>query len=320
MRISSQEVDRQAAEWATRMAAGELSPDELAALEVWLGADVRHPGAYGRAEAVLVRLDKFRGVGSDALRSAPPVRRWSRRTILTSAGGAAGFAAAASIAGVVLWGGSSGKAYVTGIGETKVIALADGSIVNLNSNSMMSVAFSRELRKVDLLRGEALFNVAKDKERPFVVLAGDTQVRAVGTSFAVRLQMERPTEVLVQEGVVEVSRRNAENATPVRAKADTKTVVPVNAPIATEAVTYTQIARKLAWQYGQIAFDNETLADAAREFARYSSTKIVVEPSVAGQTVTGAFAANDPVGFAKAATGALELRMEVRSGEVWIGR
>jgi transmembrane sensor len=302
------------------MAAGEVSPDELAALEAWLAADVRHPGAYGRAEAVMVRLDKFRSVGADALRSPATAHGWSRRTLLRSAGGAAGLAAAASVAGVVLWGGSSAKAYATGIGETKIVALSDGSIVNLNSNSKMSVAFSRAQRRVDLLQGEALFNVAKDKGRPFVVLAGETKVRAVGTSFAVRLQVEHPTEVLVQEGVVEVSRRHSENAAPVRAKADTKTVVPVNAPIATQAVTYTQIARKLAWQYGQIAFDNETLADAAEEFARYSSTRIIVEPSVAGQTVTGAFAANDPVGFARAATGALDLRMEVRHGEVWIGR
>jgi transmembrane sensor len=302
------------------MAAGDMSPDETAALEAWLAADVRHPGAYGRAEAVLVRLDKFRSVGAEALRAPVSPPMWSRRRVMATGGSAAGLAAAAGIAGVVLWGAGEDSEYATNVGETKIIALSDGSIVNLNSNTKVAVAFSRDLRKIDLLRGEALFNVAKDKERPFVVLAGDTQVRAVGTSFAVRLQMERPTEVLVQEGVVEVTRRSAKMAAPVRAKADTKTIVPVNAAIATEEVTYTQIARKLAWQYGQIAFDNQTLADAAEEFARYSSTRIVVDPAVAEQTVTGAFASNDPVGFAKAATAALDLHMEVKAGEVRISR
>jgi len=80
------------------------------------------------------------------------------------------------------------------------------------------------------------------------------------------------------------------------------------------------VARNLAWQYGQIAFDNTTLAEAASEFARYSNERIVVEPDVASRTVTGLFASNDPVGFAKAVARALDLHLEVENKEVRIVR
>ena len=208
--------------------------------------------------------------------------------------------------------------FATEIGNTRVVALSDGSIVTLNTNSKVSVRFTRNLRKVDLVQGEALFNVAKNKERPFIVFAGDTQVRAVGTSFTVRHLQGRPIQILVQEGVVEVTRRSTANAAPVRVRADTQTVVPHNASISTRAVTYSQVVRKLAWQYGQIAFDNEALEDAADEFARYSNTRIVVDPAIGKRTITGLFASNDPVGFAKAAAAVLNLRVEVGTKEVRI--
>jgi transmembrane sensor len=74
----------------------------------------------------------------------------------------------------------------------------------------------------------------------------------------------------------------------------------------------------LAWQYGRIALDNETLQDAATEFARYSGVRIVVDPAVANRTVTGMFASDDPVGFAKAAASVLKLHVEVNDETVRI--
>jgi transmembrane sensor len=319
MRLSSQEIDRQAAEWAAKMAAGSLTPEEQASFESWLAADIRHLGAYGRAEAVLARLDRLRAVGTGALHPAShaELSGWTRRRVLLTGSTAAGLAAA-SVVGTMLWKDGSREDFATEIGNTRVVALSDGSIVTLNTNSKVSVRFTRNLRKVDLVQGEALFNVAKNKERPFIVFAGDTQVRAVGTSFTVRHLQGRPIQILVQEGVVEVTRRNTANATPVRVRADTQTVVPHSASISIRAVTYSQVVRNLAWQYGQIAFDNEALEDAADEFARYSNTRIVVEPAIAKRTITGLFASNDPVGFAKAAAAVLNLRVEVGTKEVRI--
>jgi len=182
------------------------------------------------------------------------------------------------------------------------------------------VGFTGSARKVQLVKGEALFNVAKNKNRPFIVVADDTQVRAVGTSFTVRLPAgaacsnsrsgrrggsHAPRYTERQTGAR--GRRYADRSAARRA-------------IATHPVPYSKVARNLAWQYGQIAFDNETLEDAALEFARYSDKKIVVEPAVAGLTITGLFASNDPAGFAKAAASVLNLHAEVGVEEVRISR
>jgi transmembrane sensor len=247
-------------------------------------------------------------------------------------GGAATLAAAAGFAGLALWNRADNNSpagqrlrgfaapvdYATKIGTTRVVALPDGSIITLNTGSKVTVKFTEHLREIDLVRGEALFTVAKNKARPFVVIAGDTRVRAVGTSFTVRYTQKQPIRILVQEGVVAVTRAGSGDTKPVLAATETQTLVPRNAPITTHTVTYTQLARGTAWQYGQISFDNDTLEEAAQEFARYSDTKIIVDSAVSARTVTGLFPSDNPVGFAKAAAAALDLHVIVGSGEVRI--
>ena len=198
------------------------------------------------------------------------------------------------------------------------VVLPDGSVVSLNTNSEISVQFTSEARNINLLRGEALFDVAKNVHRPFIVSAGDTRVRAVGTSFTVSRLPQKPIQVLVKEGIVELQRTNTPEAIPVRASANIRAIAPLDAPIITVAMPEEKLARDLEWQYGRIALDNETLADAAGEFARYSEVRIIVDSAVANRTVTGLFASNDPVGFAKAAASVLKLQMEVKGNEVRI--
>lgn len=198
------------------------------------------------------------------------------------------------------------------------VVLADGSIVSLNTNSEISIQFTNEARNINLMRGEALFDVAKNRNRPFIVSAGETRVRAVGTSFMVSLLPKKPIQVFVREGVVELRCADALAAIPVRAGANIRATAPPGAPITTVAIPNEQLVRELAWQRGRIALDNQTLADAAGEFARYSEVHIIVDPGISNRTITGLFASNDPVGFAKAAASVLKLRMEVRGSEVRI--
>jgi transmembrane sensor len=320
----SQEIDRQAAKWAAKMDAGALPPEEREAFESWLAADVRHFGAYGRAEAVLARLDRYRAAGGGALSQVSPnaaIASLTRRNMVLGGGIAAGLVAACTV-GIVVWNNGrneySQEAFTTKIGETRVIVLSDNSVVTLNTNSKITVRYTKHERLIDLVQGEALFSVAKNKSRPFVVSAGYAHVRAVGTSFSVSRLPQHPVQILVQEGVVKVTCKSKSDS--ILADADTRTLVPKDAPISKRAVSYSQIARNLAWQYGQIAFDNVQLADAVLEFARYSRTKIVVDPAVSSMTVTGLFASNDPVGFAKAVATALNLRLDIEREEIRIIR
>ena len=340
------EIDRVAAEWAAKATGRNLTPDEEASFASWHAADVRHRGAYARAELILLRLDRLRAIGADIVRAqvteaptasedplanglsasmpekSPNVmasRSWTRRRIVLT-GSAAASVAAAGIVGGAVWNSRPEGDFSTAMGETRVVHLTDGSVVTLNTNTKMSVRFNETERRIRLDRGEALFKVAKSKKRPFIVNAFDAEVRAVGTSFTVQFLPERPIQVLVQEGVVEVKRRDTPDAKPVRAVAQTRTLVPLAAPIMVHAVPRPEVARDLAWRFGQIAFENERLADAAVEFSRYSSTRIVVDPEVADRTITGLFASNDPVGFAKVVASILDLHVKVESEEIRIAR
>jgi transmembrane sensor len=312
----NQEIDKVAADWAARIDLGGLSNEEQAEFEAWLAADRRHLGAYGRAEAVLCRLERLNVAVRKPAAYEGKRGGWDRRRILLASGTAASVAAAL---GIFLIPRRSPEATLsTQVGQMRKILLPDRSTVSLNTNSEISVQFTRAARNINLLKGEALFDVAKDKDRPFTVSAGDTCVRAVGTSFTVSLLPQKPIQVLVKEGVVELQRTNAPEALPVRASANIRAIVPPGASIVTVAMPEEKLARDLEWQYGRIALDNETLADAAAEFARYSDTLIIVDPEVSNQTVTGLFASNDPVGFARVAASVLKLQMEVKGNEVRI--
>jgi len=318
MSQKTQEIDSLAASWATRRDLGTLSPAEEAEFQDWLAADKRHLGAYGRAEAVLFRLDRLNVASLDggASENIPPPY-WNRRRLVLAGSAAASVAAAIGVA-LHLPESVRESTFSTAIGQIREVVLADGSVVILNTDTKIRVRFTDEVRDIGLLRGEAQFDVAKNKKRPFIVSAGDTRVRAVGTSFTVSMLPKKPVRVLVKEGVVELQRADAAAAIPVRASANIQAIAPIGAPFVTLAVPEEKLARDLAWQQGRIALDNQRLEDAAEEFARYSEVRIVVAPAVSDRTVTGLFASNDPVAFARAAAGVLKLRVEVRGSEVRI--
>jgi transmembrane sensor len=322
MSLSNQEIDRLAADWATRRDLRTLSPEEQREFDSWLVADIRHLGAYGRAEAVLARVERLHSAAvTDSAPDVDEVPRSTRRRAILVGSAAAGFAGL-GVVGRFVWDRlntnriSPEETFATAIGKTREVRLADGSIMTLNTSTRVVVRFTDTAREISLLQGEALFDVAKNKQRPFIVTAGDTKVRAIGTSFTVSMLPTRPILVLVREGVIELQR--AAMAAPVRASANVQVLAPQNAPIATVAIPEAQVQRDLAWQFGKIAFDNQPLREAAEEFARYSDVHIIVDPSVADRTVTGLFVSSDPIGFAKAAASVLKLQFDVNGDEVRI--
>ncbi|MEI9988600.1 MAG: FecR domain-containing protein [Rhizomicrobium sp.] len=241
---------------------------------------------------------------------------FSRRRVLWGGGIAAGVAGLA-VAGRPLLQSFGGDRYATRVGEMRVVPLNDGSLISLNTQSEVVVRYSKSRRDIDLIQGEALFDVAKNAQRPFIVHAGDIAVRAVGTSFTVRVLPSQPVQVLVKEGVVEVTRPDIPVAPPVRAAANTRAIAPANAPIVAKPVETAEVERALAWRDGRIAFHGETLGTAADEFARYSDIRIRIDdPSVAQERITGLFLAGDPIGFANAVAVSFDLRVAVADNEV----
>lgn len=317
---TASEIDAEAADWAARIGRGPLAPAQDLAFDAWLNGDVRAAGAYGRMRALALASERARALGPDFdpgnfVSAEPRTRRHALQM-----GGAIAAVALIGLAGAWQFLGRRGH-FSTGKGETKVIALKDGSVVTLNTASEIAVNYTEAQRSVELIRGEALFDVAKNKTRPFVVAAGDTNVRVVGTSFTVRHLETAPVQVLVREGIVEVFKPAAGFA-PVRITAnDMAEAGGAAGEIAVRAMPEPQVQRQMAWQSGQIAFEGETLSQAAAEFSRYSDTRIVVvDPGLAREEIAGLFKATDPVGFAKTIAISLNARVDVGEGEVRLTR
>lgn len=243
--------------------------------------------------------------------SIPKGGRWNSPT-------RRGALAASLVAGAVAVGFKvfrPAQQFETQRGEVRRLPLTDGSVLTLNTATKVAVSYSADRRDIHLIEGEALFDVAKNAKRPFYVDAGDVRVRAVGTSFSVRKLPGRPTQVLVSEGVVEISRLGAaKGSQPVRVKVDEQALAMADGTIKSSAVESAALARKHMWQEGMIAFDGQTLRDATEEFSRYSDPQITIDdPKVAGETITGLFAADNPRGFAQAV--ALSLGLKVRNDD-----
>jgi transmembrane sensor len=321
-------VDDIAADWAIRLDAGELDASAQAELDGWLAEDERRAGALLRAEAMLAlatratALPTASGLQARVTADAAerPANAWlaqplRRRMLL---GGGAG-ALAASIAGVLFLGRASGVVIDTAVGEVRRVPLTDGSIAAINTDSRLRVAIDDKARRIEIAQGEAFFEVAHDKARPFTVAAGRVRVRAVGTAFSVRLRGDG-AEILVTQGVVETWVDGYEGSKR-RIEAGGRSFVSDRpAPIEVAAAPQ-QIDRALAWRSGELALDGETLSYAVAELNRYNDRKVeVVGEALAAEPLVGYFRTNDPETFAEAAASLTGARVETDRAVIRIRR
>jgi transmembrane sensor len=207
-----------------------------------------------------------------------------------------------------------GPAYHTEIGALQAVPLPDGSRVTLNTNTALRVNVTPSERRVNLDRGEAYFEVAKDPNRPFVVQAGDKRVVAVGTQFSVRRE-NNELRIFVAEGTVrlesaEASRTGqtgAATAAGGNASVEHPILLPAGSIARAEADNVLvrekpviEVEQLLSWRTGHLVFDKTPLADAAAEFNRYNTRKIVIQdPRVAAIPVGGSFRATNVDGFVR---------------------
>jgi transmembrane sensor len=191
------------------------------------------------------------------------------------------------------------ESYSTPVGGFQRLPLADGSRVELNTDSRLKIAFQKAERRLVLVSGEAFFDVAHDRSRPFVVDAGYYTVTAVGTAFSVRRDSGK-VRVIVSEGLVRVDRNDGSNASPmVFVAAGQRIDARPAAAIAVERTTSMALEEALSWREGMLAFEEEPLASVAAEFNRYNQRQLIVDPAVANVKVSGTFRANNVEGFVR---------------------
>jgi len=320
-RQTAKSIDRDAAEWAARLDAGTLSPDEENSLQNWLAGDTRRLGALARAQALMASPEIAAAIAPARPRLASIM---NRRGFLAAA--AASLAGAAFIVGRAEHGVSLD--YASEVGEIRVIPLEDGSRITLNTNSAVSVEYRPHSRLVRLARGEAYFEVAKNPDRPFIVSGPAAQARAVGTAYSVRLGDAEHMQVRVTSGRVAVEPPPSALAESLRLSpiADNGAYLDANqqadvrvvgegpwkgqVQVSIKDVMPDRVARELLWREGLLSFEGETLAEAIEQFARYSRQAVVLQGGVARERVSGLFSATDPAGFAHAV--ALSLRLKTK--------
>ena len=211
---------------------------------------------------------------------------------------AAGIAAALCAAAIAPWlyiNLIAPTAYATGFGEQRTCKLRDGSIVYLNTDSRVEVQFNKTNRDIWLVRGEALFVVEHDASRPFIVHAGDSRIRAVGTQFDV-YRRDDATTVSVVEGVVQIDA--ATTAKVSIAATPTRVTAGEGADVRAGQVTahpLQNVASAASWRERRLVFTDAPLSEVAHEFNRYNRTRIRVEGGAGDRLrLTGIFDADRP--------------------------
>jgi transmembrane sensor len=205
--------------------------------------------------------------------------------------------------------------YSTEIGENRSITLADGSTIDLNARSRIEIEFSSAERHVDLIEGQALFEVAKDGSRPFIVRSGEAVVRAVGTQFDVD-RKSRGTTVTVVEGRVSVNHESSLRS-PVTSMQGGTVLTQANSESSVTGATYVSageqvtvtsqtitkperanVAAATAWTQHRLIFEATRLGDVVDDFNRYNTRPLVIDDGVLTDFhVSGVYTSTDPVSF-----------------------
>lgn len=248
----------------------------------WRGQSAEHELAAREAEALWGALPETRSAQRYRQRVQRPRRLLALAVAACVAAIAVTIALPEPLAGLY-------SDYATRTGERRMLELADGSRVWLNSESALSVDFSPQQRRLRLHGGEALFEVAKDPSRPFIVEARGGEVRAVGTRFDVDSRGPQ-VRVDVTEGVVQV---NSAGSAPVRLSAGER--LSYRESTAPEPVQPLDLSSASAWQRGKLIFNQRPLGEVLDELERYLPGRIVLTDSALRQhKVSGVFDLKDP--------------------------
>jgi transmembrane sensor len=322
------DIEQKASEWLIRSEGGNFTEGMQAELERWL-QDPRNRVTFLRVKEAWRRADRFRSarpfdgnIDVDLLkepREASDSRKtnrgspWSFR-IATASAIALGLYLVAFTAWIVL-GRSDWISYTTSIGGYEQVTLADGTVIQLNTDSQVKARITADKREIELLRGEALIKAAKDPRRPLTVSAANATARAApsrqgGTTFVVRLRPPKDVDIAVTDGTVTVGSTSAYRIVDAALRryfssestltaGDAATFRPGGVHL--ERVGLEELNRKLSWTAGLLSFQGETLAQVTDEFNRYNRRQLLVtDPSIADRRIGGAFQATDPDSFVSA--------------------
>jgi transmembrane sensor len=319
----SDRASAEAAAWLARLESTGRTEATEAGLRAWLEADASHRTAFEKAMDLWAILP-----GAAAARDGQAAGDARLPAVLTGWSGRRAARPLALVASLLLmilaagwWALHQPTGYATAVGEQKVATLEDGTRIALNTDTQLHVRYEEKRRSIILDDGEAMFEVARNPARPFVVTAGDKVVTAIGTSFIVRKTGEAVTVTLISGKVRVDTRPSAGSDAAVRSTmlapgerfAGTADAAAMVTPVSSEAAT--------AWRRGQVMFNDTPLSAAVAELNRYGGPQIdVADPRMGALTVSGVFATNDTAEFADAVAALHGLAVDRNAGRIRLGR
>ncbi|WP_422085214.1 FecR family protein [Variovorax sp.] len=323
----AERIESAAAEWLARRDGGKWTDTDQQQLDAWIAESVAHRIAWLRLSSVWERADRLgalRAPAAPAAAAAPgviPIPLPAPATTRPSARAHRAFqlprfstqriaasmliaAAGCSWLGWKYTQDWQSEHYATAVGARQSVSLPDGSVLTLNTATHLRTVVNANGRKVWLEDGEAYFDIAHDKAHPFVVIAGDRRITVLGTRFVVRREGEQ-VNVVVEEGRVQIASTGNDRGTDKSAKSSEPTVLVRNQAAVASANNVLvmskapkQIDDELSWRKGKLVFDQTSLGDAAAQFNRYNTRKLVIaDPALARIRIGGSFDANNMGGF-----------------------
>jgi transmembrane sensor len=309
-----QRIHADAAAWVTQLHGPDRDTNLEARVRRWMAEDRRHAAAL---ESVTEAWQQSGNVPWHPLQRVSKSER-GRKRMRTAGAALAGMAALCAALACTIYL-LRDDTLATGPSEQRIVDLTDGSQVTLNANSRVVVQYNDRVRKITLATGEALFDVVKDRSRPFVVVAGHRKVIAIGTSFEVRREESAGSTfaVTLVEGHVAIEPISSPDSPPNTSSNGVTLLNPGErlrfAGATNESLDSPSIERVTAWRRGQLIFDNTSLGEAAAEFNRYGTRKLAIDgATVQNLRVGGVFKISDPYSFAQSMASIYHLQIIVR--------
>ena len=281
----------EAADWVVRLQTADLTEDQALAFDAWLSASDDNARAYDAALGVMFEVEASAPrIAFDLRRLPVPRPANSRRGWIVAGGMAAAATVALAIMPVSLLSAPP-QTYTTAKGEHRTVTLADGTKVDLNAGTRMTVTLARHERRVSMPEGEAVFDVAKDHSRPFLIAAGDRTVRVVGTRFDVR-RREGQLSVTVDRGVVEVRPNEDARGRAFRLHPGQRLD---HAEGAADAhVRAVEPADVYAWRTGRLIYRDQPLGDVVADLNQQFARQISLDdPALAATRFSGVLVLDD---------------------------
>jgi transmembrane sensor len=301
------DIEVQATDWLVREHFWDWSPADQTALELWLSESSAHRVAYLRMKSGFTRTERLVALRMPEKGRDGPL--WSGFLGLAASMAAIAVLSVAGALYLARGNASEEATYATPVGGHELVRLADGSQIELNTDTVLHLGMHDGRRTAKLERGEAYFQIAHDAAHPFVVEAAGHRVTDLGTQFSVRDETSR-MEVILVEGLARIDSANAQD------QKESAVLVPGDRAVATldsmaiRKETAREIANALGWRHDLLIFHDTTLADAAASLNRYNRNTLVIDdPAAARLTINGTFGTHDVEFFARMAQSLFHLHV-----------